>query len=38
MKRIVSRNRYAGGRVGNRGVEVPLDGFNGNIRILDRKA
>jgi hypothetical protein len=38
MKRIVSRNRYAGGRVGNGGVEVQLEGFNGDIRILDRKA
>jgi hypothetical protein len=38
MKRIVSRNRYAGGRVGNGGVAVQLEGFNGDIRILDRKA
>ncbi|WP_031495006.1 hypothetical protein [Bryobacter aggregatus] len=38
MKRIVSRNRYAGGRVGRGGIEVQIEGLNGDIRILERKA
>ena len=38
MRRIVSRNRYAGGRVGRRGIEVRVEGLNGDIRILERKA
>ncbi len=38
MRRIVSRNRYAGGRVGRGGIEVRVEGLNGDIRILERKA
>ena len=38
MKRIVSRNRFAGGRVGRGGIEVQIEGLNGDIRIVERKA
>lgn len=38
MKRIVSRNRFAGGRVGRGGIEVQIEGVNGDIRIVERKA
>lgn len=38
MKRIVSRNRFAGGRVGQGGIEVQIEGLNGDIRIVERKA
>jgi len=38
MKRIVSRNRFAGGRVGRGGIVVQIEGTNGDIRILERKA
>lgn len=37
MRRIVSRNRYSGGRVGRGGIEVRVEGLNGDIRILERK-
>ena len=38
MKRIVSRNRFAGGRVGRGGIEIKVEGLNGDIRIVERKA
>ena len=38
MRRIVSRNRFSGGRVGRGGIEVRVEGLNGDIRILERKA
>lgn len=38
MKRIVSRNRFAGGRVGRGGIEIQIEGLNGDIRIVERKA
>lgn len=38
MRRIVSRNRYTGGRLGRGGIEVLIEGLNGDIRILERKA
>ncbi len=38
MKRIVSRNRFAGGRVGHGGIEIKVEGLNGDIRIVERKA
>ena len=37
MKRIVSRNRFAGGRTGRGGIEVKVEGLNGDIRIVERK-
>jgi hypothetical protein len=37
MKRIVSRNRFAGGRVGRGGIEVQIEGLNGDIRIVEKK-
>jgi hypothetical protein len=38
MKRIVSRTRYAGGRLGKGGVAVRMEGINGDIRVRERKA
>jgi DUF4097 and DUF4098 domain-containing protein YvlB len=38
MRRIVSRNRYTGGRLGRGGIEVLIEGLNGDVRILERKA
>lgn len=38
MKRIVSRNRYTGGRIGRGGIRIQLETTNGDIRIVERKA
>lgn len=38
MKRIVSRNRFAGGRVGRGEIEIQIEGLNGDIRIVEGKA
>ncbi len=38
MRRIVTRNRFAGGRAGSGGVEIRVEGLNGDIRIAQRKA
>lgn len=38
MKRIVSRNRFAGGRLGRGGIQIHIEGLNGDIRITERKA
>jgi len=38
MKRIVSGNRFAGGRLGRGGIEITVEGLNGDIRIVERKA
>ena len=37
MKRILTSNRFAGGRVGSGGVEIRIEGLNGDIRIVQRK-
>lgn len=38
MRRIVTRNRFAGGRVGSDGCEIRIEGLNGDIRVSQRKA
>lgn len=38
IKRIVSRNRFAGGRLGRGGIQILIEGLNGDIRITERKA
>ncbi|MGC9972603.1 MAG: hypothetical protein ABSE56_18625 [Bryobacteraceae bacterium] len=36
-KQVYRADRFTGGRVGNGGPEIKLDGFNGDIRILKRQ-
>lgn len=38
MRRIASRNRYTGGRLGRGEIQVLIEGLNGDVRILERKA
>ncbi len=37
LRRIVSSNRYAGGRAGRGGPEIRVEGTNGDIRLRERK-
>jgi hypothetical protein len=38
MRRIVHRNRFAGGRMGRGGIVIKIETTNGDIRIAERKA